>query len=206
MHLQLNSCNSIKNSYILWVKIPVLWPPLLLDKLKCALDREANGKQRIHLPIPWCGWEEDPSVERQEQQCEWHQVILLPHSHLPDRIVLCPDKRLSEAAAFLSLPYLMIDGSIATWNLPFLNNLYCHRYGQLAYNRVVIFPLTGWDQYFKDLRYPLMNYLTGSLGCKTIALFTQSQEKGDNIKCLFSGYCQELEEGKQSRKSREFNR
>lgn len=45
MHLQLNSCNSIKNSYILWVKIPVLWPPLLLDKLKCALGREANGKQ-----------------------------------------------------------------------------------------------------------------------------------------------------------------
>lgn len=102
--------------------------------------------------------------------------------------VICLIELLSSpdrSSSFLSLPYLMIDGYMATENLPFLNNLYCHRYGQLAYNRVVIFPLTGWDQYFKDLRYPLMNYLTGSLGCKTIALFTQSQEKGSNIKCFF---------------------
>lgn len=149
----------------------VLPPPLplsLLDKLKCAPGGWLVVNRESIYPF-------HPVLERtarafkdSRQQCEWHQVILLACSHLADRIVLSvqiggPVKPLS-----LSRPYLMIDGSMARANLPFLNNLCCYRDGQLAYNRSCYFYIDWRDQYFKDSRWSLMNFLTRSLGYKTI--------------------------------------
>lgn len=60
-------------------------------------------------------------------------------SHLPDRTAVGAERTLYEASAFLSWPYLVIDGFMATANVPFLNNLCCYHHGQLPYNCLLLF-------------------------------------------------------------------
>lgn len=128
------TCNSIQSFdkiFILCLENSRLLLPTfsLLDKLKHRPKSQGRRKaQRIYLAIPFQVWEESRALQRRRQQCEWHQVILSARSHLADRIVQGGDSRDLWTASFfffMSAPYLMIDGSMAAANVPFLNNLCC---------------------------------------------------------------------------------
>lgn len=150
-----------------------------------------TAKHRIHLAIPSWAEEGKLGVQRLQPQCEWHWVTLsssaslslsLSFPHLPDRTAAGPERTLYEASAFLSWPYLMIDGFMATANVPFLNNLCCYRHRRPPYNGSYFYNLLH-DQYFKRLRgsaNELLNKVSG--GFETIIASVLTTEWNREIK------------------------